>query len=69
MTLIKAIILDRSQADEITSFNELLADIHEFYFGGAKKPKKTWQEQAKVLEDFQKFKGKKIQVKNFQKVK
>lgn len=66
---IKAQILDRSQADEITSFNELLADIHEFYFEGSKKPKKTWQDQAKVLEDFQKFKGSKLKIKNFAKVK
>jgi hypothetical protein len=69
MALIRAVSLDRTQADQVNSFNDLLNEITEFYFSGSKKPKKTWKEQAKVLEDFTKFKGNKIKLNNFKKVK
>lgn len=61
--------LDRSKAEEVESFNEMITDITEYYYPGTKKPKKTWQEQTKALEEFTKFKGKKLNLKNFTKVK
>lgn len=69
LALLKAMLLDRSKQEDVNTFNELLQDIAEYYYPGAKKPKKTWQDQAKLLQDFEKFKGKKIPLKNFTQVK
>ena len=69
MALLRAIMLDRTKQEEINSFNELLQEIGEFYYPGTKKPKKTWQDQVKLLEEFEKFKGKTPPLKNFKQVK
>lgn len=69
VALIRAQVLDRSQADQVNSFNELLSELTDYYFNGTKKPKKTVEDQVKLMDEFKKFKGEKFKLNNFKKVK